>query len=52
MGNKDVLYRIWKSTQYCVIAYIGKESEKEQIYIYFFAIQLKLTKFSKSTTLQ
>ena len=29
--NKDLLYRIGSSTQYSVITYMGKESEKEQI---------------------
>ena len=36
-GNKDLLYSIGKSTQYCVITYLGKESEKEYMYIYMYS---------------
>ena len=32
--NKDLLYSSRKSIQYVVIAYTGKESEKEWIYTY------------------
>ena len=32
--NKDLLYSTGNSTQYSVITYIGKESEKEWIYVY------------------
>ena len=32
--NKDLLYSTENSTQYSVITYKGKESEKEYIYIY------------------
>ena len=32
--NKDLLYSTGNSTQYSVITYMGKESEKEQIYVY------------------
>ena len=32
--NKDLLYSIGNSTQYFVITYMGKESEKEWIYVY------------------
>ena len=32
IDNKDLLYSTGKS-QYCVITYIGKESEKEQTYV-------------------
>ena len=32
MRNKDLLYSTGKSTQYSVVTYIGKESEKEWIY--------------------
>ena len=32
MGNKDLLYR--EIYQYCVITYMGKEAEKEWIYVY------------------
>ena len=31
--NKDLLYSTGNSTQYFVITYIGKESEKELIYV-------------------
>ena len=31
--NKDLLYNPGNFTQYSVITYMGKESEKEQIYI-------------------
>ena len=31
MINKDLLYSTGNFTQYSVITYIGKESEKEQI---------------------
>ena len=33
MGNRDLLYSKGNSTQYSVIIYIGKESEKEWMYI-------------------
>ena len=32
--NKDLLHSTGKSIQYCVITYMGKESEKEWIYVY------------------
>ena len=32
--NKDVLCTTGNSTQYSVITYMGKESEKEWIYVY------------------
>ena len=32
--NKDLLISIENSTQYCVRAYMGKESKKEWIYVY------------------
>ena len=32
--NRDLLYSTGKSTQYFVITYMGKESEKEWIYVY------------------
>ena len=31
---KDLLYSTGNSTQYSVISYMGKESEKEWIYVY------------------
>ena len=56
MGNKDLLYNTGKFTQYCIIAYIGKESEKELMSVYvlliYFAIHLKLTQLCKSTIFQ
>ena len=30
MENKDLLYSTGSSTQYCIITYMWKESEKEQ----------------------
>ena len=54
--NKDLLYRTENSTQYCVMAYVGKESKKEWINIYVqlihFAVHLKLTQYCKSTIFQ
>ena len=62
--NKDLLYSTGNYTQYLVITYKGKESEKEYmciyiyvclyIYIYLnhFAVHLKLTQHCKSTILQ
>ena len=32
--NKDLLYNTGNCTQYSVIIYMGKEYEKEQIYVY------------------
>ena len=32
--NRNLLYIIGNSTQYSVIIYMGKESEKEWIYVY------------------
>ena len=34
--NRDLLSRTGNYTQYCVITYNGKESEKEYIYIYLY----------------
>ena len=34
MTNKDLLYSTGHSIQYSVITYLGKESEKEWIYVY------------------
>ena len=34
VGNKDLLYSTGKFTQYCVITYMGKESEKEWVYVH------------------
>ena len=34
IGNKDLLNSSEKSIQYSVIVYVGKESEKEWIYMY------------------
>ena len=43
--NKDLLYSTGNYTQYFVITYKGKESEKEYIYISlnYCAVHLKLT---------
>ena len=50
--NKDLLYSTENSTQYSVITYMGKESEKEQIYVYVylncFAVHQKLTQHCNS----
>ena len=32
--NKDLLYSTGNSTQYSVITYMGKESEKEWMYVF------------------
>ena len=34
MTNKNLLYSTGNSTQYSVMAYMGKESKKEWIYLY------------------
>ena len=34
IDNKDLLYSTGKSAQYSVITYMGKESEKEWIYVH------------------
>ena len=34
IGNKNLVYSTGKSTQYSAITYMGKESEKELIYVY------------------
>ena len=34
--NKDLLCSLGKSIQYSVIAYLGKESEKEWMYTYMY----------------
>ena len=51
--NKDLLYNTGNSTQYCVISYMRKESEREQIYVYaelnLFAVPLKLIQYGKLT---
>ena len=45
--NKGLLYSTGNSTQYSVINYLAKESEKEQVYVYVylnhFAVYLILT---------
>ena len=54
--NKDLLYSTGNSTQYSVITYMGKESEKELIYVYVylnhFAVYPKLTQHCTSTIIQ
>ena len=56
MDNKDLLYDTRKAIQRCVITYMGKESEKEQKYVYgkliYFAVHWKLTQLCRSTILQ
>ena len=34
IANKDLLYSTGNSTQYSVMAYMGKESKKEWMYVY------------------
>ena len=56
------VYSPGNSTEYSVMAYMGKESKKEWIYVYVwiygymymnqFAIYVKLTQYCKSTILQ
>ena len=43
-----------KATQYSVITYLGKESEKECIYVQLnhFALYLKVTQYFKSAVFQ
>ena len=38
INNRDLLHSTGNSTQYLVITYDGKESEKEYIYIYTYNI--------------
>ena len=40
MVNRDLQYSTWNSTQYSVIIYMGKESEKEWICVYYNWISL------------
>ena len=51
----DRLYSTGKSTQYCVITCLGKESEKKWIYVYVylmhFAVHLELAQHCKPTIL-
>ena len=51
--NKNLLYHTGSSTQYSVMTDMGKESEKEWIYVYVYPIHLtahlKLTQHCKST---
>ena len=48
--NKDLLYSTGNYTQYLVITYNGKESEKK--ILNHFAVHLKLTQHCKSTLFQ
>ena len=54
--SKDLLYSTGNSIQYSVVIYMGKDSEKEWIYVYMynnhFAVHLKLLQHCKSTILQ
>ena len=56
INNKDLLYSTETNTQYSEMAYTGKESKKEWIYVYVelihFAVQQKLAQHCKSTILQ
>ena len=53
-GNRDLLYSTVKFTWYYLVAYLGKESEKEWIYVHlvYSAIYLRLTQLCESTILQ
>ena len=46
--SKDLLYGTENSTQYSVITYMGKEAEKEYVYMAYFAVHLKLMQHCKS----
>ena len=52
LNNKDLLYSTRDYIQYLIITYMGKGSEKEQMYMYgelnHFAVHLKLTQYCKS----
>ena len=48
-SNKDLIYSTGKSTQYSLMVYVGKESEKETDSL---STHLKLTQHCKSTILQ
>jgi len=51
--NKDLLYSTGNSSQYSAMTYMGKESEKEWLYVYVklihFVVQQKLTQHCEST---
>ena len=51
MSNKDLLYSTGKSSQYSVVTYKGKESEKKVIYVFVkiihVAVHLKLIQHCK-----
>ena len=53
IGQQGLLYSTNNSTQYYVIIYVGKESEREWICVYVrmnnFAVQQKLSQSRKST---
>ena len=51
IDNKDLLCSTGNCTQYLVITYKGKNSEKEYMYIYLnhFTVHLKLTQYCKSS---
>ena len=56
LASGDMLYSTGNFIQYSVIIYIGKESEKEWMYVYvwlnYLVIQQKLSQHCKSTVLQ
>ena len=43
-ANKDLLYSTENSAQYFVMTYIGKEYEKEWIYVYLY-IHIRITEY-------
>ena len=55
LADGDLLYSTGNSTQYSVIIYMGKEAEKEWMYVYIylnhFFVQQKLSQHYKSTIL-
>ena len=56
MNSKDLLSSTEKSTQYSVVTYMGKESEKEWIHVHasliHVAVYLQLTQHYKSIVFQ
>ena len=49
INNKDLLYGTESYIKYLIIAY---NSEKEYIYVFHFAVHLKIAQHCKSTILQ
>ena len=55
LASGDLLHSTKTSIQYSVIIYVGKESEREGMYVYIelnhFVVQQKSSQHCKSTTL-